>query len=195
MILGIFVKKKTALSDDSDIIRAIKNGDSNAVGILFEKYYVLILGLCLKYLKNKQEAEDVTMQIFDTLEKKILNHEINNFKSWFYTLSKNECLMHLRSHKKEPLSIEDTLLPDRNEEITGIEIKKLLEEKIDYLNKAIEQLKENQKICIELFYLKNKSYDEITTLTKLKLNDVKSHIQNGKRNLKIYLEQNQLFSA
>ena len=65
----------------------------------------------------------------------------------------------------------------------------LKEVKLQQLEEGITKLNSEQKICVELFYLQNKSYVEVAEITGYELNQVKSYIQNGKRNLKIYLEK------
>ena len=63
-----------------------------------------------------------------------------------------------------------------------------IDKKEDKLEDCLKQLKDLQKKCIDLFYLKEKSYLQISSELHVTLNAVKSHIQNGKRNLKICLE-------
>ena len=180
---------------DNELITEFKNTKNNVfVGILFKRYSHLVLGLALKYLKNEDEAKDAVMQIFEKLLADLLKFNIEYFKSWLYTFSKNHCLMIIRSQqsklKKEMdlqinadsfMETESTLHPNKAEE-----------KEIQYtlLEKAIEELSEEQKKCIELFYLKQKSYQEIIDITGYSVNEVKSFIQNGKRNLKIKLEKN-----
>ena len=58
---------------------------------------------------------------------------------------------------------------------------------LHYLKEGIGELKDEQRECIELFYLKECSYAEVASMTGFSLKEVKSHIQNGKRNLKNYI--------
>ncbi|MDF2452791.1 MAG: polymerase sigma factor, sigma-70 family [Bacteroidota bacterium] len=180
---------------DNELITEYKNTKNNVfVGILYKRYSHLVLGLSLKYLKDMDEAKDAVMQIFEKLLSDLLKHNIEYFKSWLYTLSKNHCLMILRtkqSRLKKDIDLqvnagsfmetESNLHPNNAEE---------KEKQYTLLEKAIDELNEDQKKCIELFYLKEKSYNQIVDLTGYSLNEVKSFIQNGKRNLKIKLEKN-----
>jgi RNA polymerase sigma-70 factor (ECF subfamily) len=59
------------------------------------------------------------------------------------------------------------------------------------LENGVQLLNDHQRKCIELFYLKEKSYQEVAEQTGFSLNEVKSHIQNGKRNLKNYLSSHE----
>ena len=172
---------------DYDIIGIYKNTKNNAfIGILYERYGHLALGLCIKYLKNKDEAKDSVIQIFTDLIDDLLKHNIAYFKSWLYVYCKNYCLMQLRkrqSNLKRDLELKENVyfFVDSSEH-EHLEEK---EKQIVLMEKAIELLNDAQKTCIDLFYFKNKSYFEIVEITGYSANEVKSHIQNGKRNLKI----------
>lgn len=185
----VFNDKYNDYSDNELINNFLKTDDNAFVGILYRRYGHLVLGLCIKYLKNKDEAQDAVIQIFTNLIKDLKKHRIEYFKSWLYVYSKNFCLMELRKRqsalKKELELRENThLLMDFQDP----EHLKEKEKQIVLMETAIGMLNEGQKTCIELFYLKNKSYSEITDMTGYSANDVKSYIQNGKRNLKLKME-------
>lgn len=185
----VFNDKYNNYSEDELINNFLESGDNRFVGILYERYGHLVLGLCIKYLKNKDEAQDAVIQIFTNLLKDLKRFKIDYFKSWLYVYSKNFCLMELRKRQsllKKELELSENVhlfmdMPD-------LEHLKEKERQIGLMEQAIELLNKDQKVCIELFYLKNKSYLEITQLTGYSANDVKSHIQNGKRNLKLKME-------
>ena len=175
---------------DNELINLfVKTGDNLYVGILYERYGHLVLGLCIKYLKNKDEASDATIQIFANLLNDLLKYKITYFKSWLYTYSKNFCLMELRKRqstlKREIEWQENVHLIMDFSDPTHLHEK---ERQITLMEQAINLLNNEQKICIDLFYIKNKSYNEICDITGYSNNDVKSYIQNGKRNLKLKIE-------
>ncbi len=175
---------------DNDLINTFLEKDDNAmVGILYERYGHLVLGLCIKYLKNKDEAQDAVIQIFTNLLKDLKKHKVEFFKSWLYVYSKNFCLMELR--KRQSMLKKELELKDNVHLIMDFSNPEHLNEKekqITIMEQALELLNSEQKKCIDLFYLKNKSYVEIVDITGYTANEVKSHIQNGKRNLKIKME-------
>lgn len=175
---------------DNDLINVfLEKDDNNIVGILYERYGHLVLGLCIKYLKNKDEAQDAVIQIFTSLMKDLKKHKIEFFKSWLYVYSKNFCLMELR--KRQSMLKKELELKENVHLIMDFSNPEHLNEKekqIVIMEKALEQLNIEQKKCIDLFYLKNKSYIEIVDITGYTANEVKSHIQNGKRNLKLKME-------
>lgn len=182
MILG---KKRLEKRSDEELLQAYKRRPSPAIlGALFQRHYHKLYGLCLSYLKNAQDAEDSLMEIFESLPEKIQQYEITNFEPWLYFVSRNYCLKQLK-HKaqertdgleeiREEFFMEFPMDADHNEEDRRYEV----------LSDAIDQLKNGQKKCIILFFMENKSYQEISELTDYSLNDIKSYIQNGKRNLK-----------
>jgi RNA polymerase sigma factor (sigma-70 family) len=181
--------KYDSLSDEQLIGNYIGSGDNVFIGILYKRYGHLVLGTCIKYLKNKDDAQDAAIQIFTGLLGDLKKHKITYFRSWLYVYSKNFCLMWLRKRQsllKKDLELRDNadLLMDSDD----VEHLNKKEEQIGRLESAIAELNEPQKKCITLFYYHNKSYNEIVALTGYTGNDVKSHIQNGKRNIKINMD-------
>ena len=182
-------------ASDQELLKKYKQSqDLEILGKLYERYIHLVYGVALKYLKNRDGAQDATMQIFEQLVDKVLKHEIENFKSWLHVLTRNHCLMYLRSrqHQNATHAVDIATVRMENEELLHHnDNEPLLEEQITLLEKCIQRLKEEQKQCVELFYLQQKSYKEIEEKTQLPLKKVKSHIQNGKRNLKICIESSE----
>lgn len=181
---------------DEDLIlinKYQKSGDIKYVSRLFLKYSHLILGVCIKYLKEAELGKDLTMDVFEKLQKELKTKNIENFKSWLYVLTKNQCLMHLRSKKKEMVDNEEyekNQLSDMdntmywhpyNEDQEGI-VRMLV-------NRCLKKLVEEQRDAIQLFYLDKKSYQEISDLLGQEVKTIKSFLQNGRRNLKICIER------
>ena len=165
------------------------DGDVGILGELYQRYMELVYGVCLKYLKEPEDAKDAVLNIYEELIIKVKKHEIENFKGWLYQLAKNHCLMKLRSQKKQGITIDVSVVQlVENVHLNG-ELEK--EENFKQLQYCMGQLVEQQKEVIELFYLKEKCYKEIVALTGLEINNVKSYIQNGRRNLKICMEKKQ----
>ena len=177
---------------DLELISSYKEtADKEIIGFLFEKYTHLVFGVCMKYLKDEDEAKDAVMQIFEKLITDLKKHEINQFKGWLHSVSKNYCLMQLRSDKNRAGKEQELKKEFKSFVESGFEVHLTdvpdKEKQLTLLEEAIKTLKEDQKLCIELFYLREKSYHEIVELTGYSLNNVKSHIQNGKRNIKIHM--------
>lgn len=163
------------------------------VGVLFERYSTMVCAICMKYLKDEEDSRDAAMQVFEKLLGDLLKHDITNFRSWLHSVTRNYCLMQLRSKPKMTL-----IKGDVTENVAPVmefhhalhqEEKQVLEEQLNSLEKCIQGLNAAQRQCVELFFQQEKSYQEITGLTGYSLNDVKSYLQNGKRNLKICLSK------
>lgn len=175
------------LSDENIVLLYKQSNDKKCIGELYVRYSSLVMGVSLKYLKNITDAQDILMQVFEKLIPELKRSEIRNFKPWLYQITKNQCLMELRKSKK----IYNTPIESQSIEQEEIDVEKQEEKELllTKLEEIIPNLKQNQRVCIELFYLKNKSYIEIAEETGLSLKKVKSSIQNGKRNLEIKLNK------
>jgi RNA polymerase sigma factor (sigma-70 family) len=191
LILRLLKGRNDDLTDEELLDAFARSGDNRHVGILYQRYTHLVLGVCMKYLKNEEAAADAAMEVFERLLSILNEHKVDNFKGWLYTLVKNHCLMKLRKAKslmgKEQLFRKFATefmepaeeMHHNNEQDT--------EELYNRLQQAMMQLKEEQRQCVQLFYFEEKSYKEIVDETGLDDKQVKSHLQNAKRNLKIYL--------
>lgn len=190
----IYNEKYNSYSDIELISEYKTSQNKILVGLLYKRYSHLVYGLSLKYLKNQDDAKDSVMQIFEKLLEDLLKYDINYFKSWLYTYSKNHCLQIIRSQKSEEKhhyelkSYSDIM---ENESEFHLNTAIIKEKQLVNLEKAINELNDIQKKCIQLFYLENYSYHDVAEKTGYSLNEVKSYIQNGKRNLKIKLEKSE----
>lgn len=177
---------------DADLVLLYKQDqDKEIIGELYIRYHHIVNGICLKYVKNTDQAKDISLGIFSTLYESLLKYDINDFKSWLLTVTRNSCIKFLQKETKEQTFNQDYKLSDEdfmesepeNDHITNKEYQ------LQALEKALEQLKPEQRECIKLFYIEDKSYQEITDLTHFDLKKVKSYIQNGKRNLQIIMQE------
>jgi len=172
-------------SDEEVISLYLNNKESTIIDELYKRYSHLVFGVCFKYLKQKENAEDTTLDIFHQLGDKIEKHTIQNFKSWLFTMTKNACLMQLRKKNPHLIEIDNAVVSEDYED--SLKSKEINELKLNLLEEALINLNTDQSFCIRAFYLEKKSYDEIVKNSNYSLNEVKSFIQNGKRNLKIIL--------
>lgn len=163
------------------------DGNQEWIGLLLQRYTLLLLGVCMKYLKNETEAKDCVQQIFLKVLTEAPKYKIDYFKSWLYMVAKNHCLMRLRDKGgkgvKELNDIHLAETESNKEELLQSE------KTYDLLAEAITELNEDQRVCVHLFYLQKQSYQQISERSGYSLMQVKSYIQNGKRNLKIILER------
>ncbi|MEI6815157.1 MAG: sigma-70 family RNA polymerase sigma factor [Bacteroidota bacterium] len=175
-----------------DLISLFKeSGNKDCIGELFRRYGHLVLGVCMKYLKDEDESKDALMEVFEKLPEDLRKHEISNFRAWLHQVARNHCLMKLRSQssllsKNVEMAKDLEVIMELPTEIHlhGVSEK---EQELRKMEAAIMELKEEQRICIELFYLQEKSYVEVAQQTGYDLNKVKSCIQNGKRNIMLIM--------
>lgn len=177
--------------DDNELLQYFYADKNNEwLGILLQRYTLLLFGVCMKYLKNEEEAKDCVQQVFLKSITELHKYKVEYFKSWVYMVAKNHCLMKLRDKGKQPVEITERLLETQADP----DEKKKHQEKdiaLTQMASALQQLNREQSQCVTLFYLEKRSYQEIAEQTGYTLLQVKSHIQNGKRNLKLMLERAQ----
>jgi RNA polymerase sigma-70 factor (ECF subfamily) len=186
----------TTNQSDTELVLAYRQSDDlKVLGELYQRYMELVYGVCLRYLKEPELAQDAVMQIFEELVSKLKKHEVENFRGWLHQVAKNYCLMQLRTPKNlktvalPPLLMqneEDVHLNGMMSEGTSLEEK---EENLQNLEECIASLADEQRTMIKLFYLDGKCYNEIVEITGMEWNHVRSSIQNGRRNLKLCMEK------
>jgi len=193
--MNLFRGARSGKEDPDDILlaRYLKTGDLNILGELYRRYIPLVYGVCLKYLPGREDARDAVMDIFEKIIIELGRHRVDRFRPWLYVLTKNWCLMYLRSSRNEDdqlkkMAKEQSLIMEIDMEVHPIDRDNGISGKL--LDDCIERLKKEQKMCIQLFYYDNRSYREVATILNLDEKMVKSHLQNAKRNLKICIEEN-----
>ncbi|MRR19983.1 sigma-70 family RNA polymerase sigma factor [bacterium] len=189
----IFLRKKGTEESDGELLKRFReDGDITVLGLLYERYMHLVYGVCLKYLEDREAAKDEVMNIFEKLVTGVPEQEILNFKTWLYVVTKNHCLMLLRSRKSESARMEamlgdPTFFMEKEAEMHPMENEG--ETDMKRLEECISRLKDEQRKCIELFYYEGCGYREIAERLGMEENKVKSYIQNGKRNLRMCMEK------
>jgi len=183
---------KKAPAEDAELLRRYReSGDLKILGELYERYMHLVFGVCLKYLRDDDDSKDATMQVFEKLITELRTHEVKNFSSWLHTLARNHCLMLLRTRRTH--TGQDTIHLSADENMEFDVAMHPEEEDAEYqltrMEEGMNELPQEQKVCLELFYIEQKSYKEICDITGFDFKQVKSFLQNGKRNLKIYLDK------
>lgn len=195
MFIKLFGKSHKDLTDEELVLKYKNDADEKAASVLFERYTLMVFGVCMKYLKNEEESKDATLEIFQKLLSSLKKHPIENFRAWLHTVSRNFCLMELRKHKSHAQTENiENLTGDSMENMASLHLytndsEEEQEAQIQKLGTALESLNAEQRVCLELFFLEEKSYQEITNQTGYSISQVKSYIQNGKRNLKIKMEK------
>lgn len=188
----LFKKNISKLSDEELLARYTESGELEYFGELYNRYIPLLYGLCLKYLQDEDRAQEAVMQLFEDLIPKISNYSIKVFRPWLYKVAKNHCLQLLRKESKEiPLDYTINIM-ESDEFLHLLSEEDNPEEQLKALHNCLEKLPDEQQTCITRFFLEEMSYADIAEQTGFTLNNVKSYIQNGKRNLKICIKKQAL---
>ncbi|MEO5564750.1 MAG: sigma-70 family RNA polymerase sigma factor [Chitinophagaceae bacterium] len=176
------------ISDQELLGKFYADHNNEWLGILLQRYTLLLLGVCMKYLKNEEEAKDSVQQVFLKVIQELQKYKVEYFKSWLYMVAKNHCLMRLRDKQgKIPAELDNQSIPAPED----ADKKKLQEadRTLDLMEGALQELSNEQQQCVTLFYLQKQSYSQVSEATGFTMLQVKSYIQNGKRNLKILIEK------
>lgn len=173
---------------DLELVDAFCREDKRAaLGILYTRYGHLVVGLCLDYLKDREAARDATMDIFEKVNLKVCNQPIKTFRGWLFYTSRNYCIDLLRKQVRERERAEKISSSVAVESETGE--RPLSEARLEHLPRALAKLPEGQARCVRLFYLAGHSYAQVCEKSGYDLKQVKSYLQNGRRNLRIHLEK------
>jgi RNA polymerase sigma factor (sigma-70 family) len=193
-LTAFFKNKKADIHyTDAELVLAYqKSLNTVYIGHLFNRYGHLVYGVGLKYLQNQDDSKDLVLRVFEKILEDLKRMRVTHFKSWLYQVAKNQCLMDLRKKQRNGENVnldavENQLLSEENTQINSKELR------YGQLERAVSQLGGEQQKAIQLFYLDELSYQQIVNQTGWTLNEVKSYIQNGKRNLRLILEKDRIF--
>lgn len=189
--LRLLKSKKTEPPAEAEKLLAYrKTGDLHLLGALYEPYMEMVFGICYKFLRQEEESKDAVMQIFEKLVTDLRTHEIDNFRSWLHSVTRNFCLMRIRSRRVFDAIDDLQNMENRMSGENAYEEPPQIEIRLNVLEKCMKGLVHEQRTSVELFFIGEKCYREISEETGFDFNKVKSYIQNGKRNLKICMDKN-----
>ena len=183
------------LSDEELVFRYQADENPAWMGELFDRYTHLVFLVSMKYLKDEMESEDMSMRIFEKLMKDLKKYEVKAFRPWLHTVVKNQCLVYLDQQKrlrKRADQYEQEVKAEPQAEalpLNGHTHAHEREAQLLLMEQAMHLLKDEQRVCLDLFYLQQKSYQEVADTTGFTLKQVKSYIQNGKRMLRKHMEE------
>lgn len=174
--------------EDADLVRLCQNGDMAAFEQLFHKYQERVYGTALRMMSNKEDALDLTQEIFLKAYQNIHKFKSTSaFSTWLYRLSVNLCIDELRKRKRlantvpleEAVSQADANTPE------DYAISKDRERQVW---EALNSLKEKERAIIILRDMEGLSYKEIAEVFKCSLGRVKSRLHEARQSLKAILE-------
>ena len=176
-------RKTIATFTDEELIDRLRADDRASLGLLWDRYAQLLFGVGLKYLKDREQSKDAVVDVFERLPRLVTAHAITHFRSWLHAVMRNHCLQVLRKNNHE---LHDDRTLERIEHEEGDD-RALHEATLQELEHAMDQLNEEQRTCLRLFYLERLSYAQVQASTGFNYDQVRSHLQNGRRNLKTML--------
>lgn len=185
-------KRNISSASDEDLVRQYRrDGDTGALATLYQRYVELLYGVCMKYLRQEEDAKEAVIGIFEHLMDKLPGQEVETFKPWLYVVAKNYCLGVLRKSKKHLEQKSELIIMHSGEDSHHLYRNELeeIEQREGQLRECIQSLPGKQKLAIELFYFEKKSYEEIAEKLQAPGDRIRSYMQNGRRNLKLCLEK------
>ncbi len=182
------------LTDEEMVVLVQDKKDMEILGSLYNRYLLMMMGLCLKYLNHQDAAEDAVMEIFEILHRRLPNHQVENFSAWLYRLASNHCLDILRKQQRtlaKDVQIMQSVKDERHNDDWLVDEVQEKEAVLTKMEKCLEQLNDKQKMSIQLFYLKKQSYEDVSKKLGATWAQTRSYIQNGRRNMKKCMEKNE----
>ena len=180
---------------DAEYVAAYRaTGDLSVLGELYERHMELVYAVCFNYLRDEDEAKDAVMHLFEQLVTDLRRHDVQQFQSWLHSVARNYCLMQLRKKQAHPMAALLTSDMDGNDPdglplLTDEPGDPELEEDLSRMEACLQTLPTEQRTCLTLFYLEQKSYTDVAQLTGYDFKQVKSYLQNGRRNLKLCMSK------
>lgn len=177
------IQNKYQKQKDRELINFFtSNNDKNALNELFKRYTHLVASIAIGILKDEKKAKHAVLIIFKSIRDDLKNNPIRNFNAWVYNVTKRYCFK--IKNLENGLEYQDDF-----HEILEKDL--LLQKQNDILKKAMLQINIHQKTCIDFFYSQGLSYSEINEKTGFSMEEVKSHIKNGKKTIKSLIYRNE----
>jgi RNA polymerase sigma-70 factor (ECF subfamily) len=188
-----YKNSKYSNKTDKELVGLYKNTvDTKIIGEFYNRYSHIVFGIAMKYMKDTDKAQDILLDVFHDVFENLLKYSVDDFKNWLLTITRNLCFKRIKDNEKI-ISLDYTGINNLSVNFMEkeAEFSHHIEKEKQYSNlkKALLQLKKEQKECVTLFYLQDKSYVEISNITGYPVKKVKSYIQNGKRNLSIIMNK------
>ena len=190
--MSYFKTSSNSKLSDEELIKKFRfSHDNSYLGELFLRYTPYVFGVAVKHLQNQKDAEDLTLTTYNKISSDLKRIEVLVFKKWLYKLIVDQCNIEKKkksaSNEESKMILIEELTKEEDNLFINTDAKNTTLD-TNSLRLAIDTLNESQKMCIDLFYIQNKSYQEVSEITGYSLNQVKTNIQNGKRLLKTYIE-------
>ena len=176
---------------DNEIISQVLHGNQQAYAVLVNRYQNYVFTLTLRMLKNREDAEEVSQDVFIKAYKYLADFRgASKFTTWLYTIVNNTCISFLRKKKLEIRSLEnENVFNAANNQDSGISAN-IVEQKskIAMVDKAINMLNADDAMIVTLFYKGEQTLEEIANILGLEANTVKVRLHRARGKLKEKME-------
>ncbi|GHT04938.1 DNA-directed RNA polymerase sigma-70 factor [Bacteroidia bacterium] len=175
--------------NDHFYIQRIKDGDFRAFTGIVHKYQSKILTVVMKIVENREDAEDITQEVFMKVFKSLEQFKGDSeFSTWIYRIAYNTTLSELRKKKFSFVPIDDNYSVEN--EIVSEEIDDFnIEKRLVYLDAALKQLSPDETFLITLYYLDKQSVEVVSQISNLSVSNVKVKLHRIRKKLALEINK------
>jgi RNA polymerase sigma factor (sigma-70 family) len=177
--------------NDNEIISKVLAGDQQAYAGLVTRYQNFVFTLALRFTKNREDAEEVSQDIFIKAYRSLADFRgASKFSTWLYTIVNTTCITFLRKKRLETHSLDNEKVFEAADSIDSGMRANLVEQKsrINMVNKAIGLLSGDDAEIITLFYKGEQTLDEIAQVLGIEPNTAKVRLHRARTRLKEKME-------
>lgn len=172
---------------DYEICKAVLNGDTQAFAVLAAQYQKRVYMLGLSFFENTEDCEDFVQDVMLKAYSALGTFRAEApFVTWLMRIAYNTALNSVQKRQRYTSLAEGTEIQYKGD---NPEDKHLNECVILSVREAVNNLPDNYRICIDLYFFYDLSYADIAAITELPLNTIKSHIFRAKKILREYLKE------
>jgi RNA polymerase sigma factor (sigma-70 family) len=174
-------------SNDTDVIALVLKGHQQAYSILVERYRNYVFTLVLRYIKSREDAEEVAQDVFVKAYRSLPDFRgQSKFSTWLYTVATTTCISFLRKKKPEVHSLENEKVSEAAARMEGGIPANQIEQKskVNMVNEAIRLLNPDDAQIITLFYKSEQTLEEIAKILGKESNAVKVQLHRARGRLK-----------
>jgi RNA polymerase sigma-70 factor, ECF subfamily len=184
------LQPESATPSDLELLQAIANGDEYALGVLYDRYRLILFGLLMRILSNRQEAEDVLQEVFLQVWRRARDFDQLRGRpfTWLVTLTRSRGIDRLRLLGARQ-RLAAAARTDQPEDISDAVKDTFLSEQRQIVNGALAELSEDQRRALMLAYFEGLTQSEIATQLDIPLGTVKTRMRSGMIKLRELLNE------
>ncbi|GHV95534.1 RNA polymerase subunit sigma-24 [Spirochaetia bacterium] len=175
--------------DDQLIVSQVVSGQKDLFRLLVRRHERAVYGMGLSFFRNAEDASDFTQDVFLKVYRSLSHFEgRSRFSTWLYKIAYNTAVNGV-TRKKEYRSLAEEEWPDVLAS-DGETPERLLLRKAagEAVQEALQDLPERYRVCVDMFFFYDRSYQEIEVITGFPVNTIKSHVFRAKKLLREKLE-------